>query len=218
MDAFGDVSGDFRSLIKHHCPVVVVGVVMGDRMGASRCPKQTIRRVDDVQEAKWRNMNDVQKRRCVECFAANDSLDFGYALFTADDLHQLKYHYLLHQEVSFPPDWDIALTGYAYGEIMFEYGAKEERRVLFEGDRMASKPQWEAMVDHIQQFVPQVNAFMKGSQETPAIQAADCLAGAVAEDYKRDTNWLGEIDNDRLTSCSSTALIQLQNDLAEADG
>jgi len=218
MDAFGDVSGTFRGLITHHCPVVVVGVVIGDRIAASRCPKNTIRNVQDVQEAKWRNMTEVQKRRMIDCFADNDHLEFGYAVFTADDLHELACHYLLHQGVDFPPAWDIALTGYAYGEILFEYGAREERRVVFETDRMASKPQWDSMINHVERFVPSVSSYVKGSQENPAVQAADCLAGATAEDHKRNTDWLSEIADDRIVNCSQLSLIQLENDLTDYDG
>jgi hypothetical protein len=217
MDAFGDVSGGFRGLIKGHCPVVVVGVVIGDRIAAGRCPNKTVRTVEDIPEAKWNDLTETQKRRHFECFGENEHLRFGYARFTSNHLHSLKNHYLLHQDVSFPPAWDLALTGYAYGEILFEYDAREERRVIFEFDRVASKKQSEHVANHIEQFVPEVNPFIKGSRQSSGIQAADCFAGAVAEDHKRGTEWLDFIDSDRIVSCSPMALVQLENDLDNHD-
>lgn len=63
MEAYGDVSGHFKSLVDGHCEVVVVGVVSGDRIAAGRCPKRTVRSVRNVEEAKWSDLTDVQKRR-----------------------------------------------------------------------------------------------------------------------------------------------------------
>lgn len=188
MQAFGDVSGHFKSLIDGHCEVAVVGVVVGDQIAAGRCAKQIVRDVQDIKEAKWNDLTAVQKRRVVECLADSDRLQFGYATFTSDDFHTLRDHYLLHQDVCFPPDWDLALTGYAYGEVLFEHGAPDESRVVFEFDRVASRPQSEAIADHIETFVPDVNPFIAGSHDSAGIQSADCLAGAVAEDYKSDTD------------------------------
>lgn len=215
MQCFGDVSGHFRGLIKGHCDVVVVGVVVGDMVTAGRCPKKTVREVKDIPEAKWNDLKEVQKRRLLECFAENDLLRFGYALFTRDHLHTLKNHYLLHQNVSFPPAWDLALTGYAYGEILFEYDAVDLSRVTITFDRVASKPQSQAIATHIQQFVSQANPFIKGSRESAGIQAADCFAGAVAEDHKRDTSWLDYLDSDRIVETNHTALVQLENQLSD---
>lgn len=215
MQAFGDVSGDLRGLIRGHCDVVVVGVVFGDSIQAGRCPKRTVRRVDDIPEAKWNDLTDVQKRRLFECSRESDDLSFGCAVFQRDKLHTLKDHYLLHQDVEFPPAWDLALTGYAYGEILFDKGAADARRVIFEFDRVASKPQSEAIVDHVQTFVPETKAFIEGSRQSPGIQAADCLAGGIAEDEKSSTEWCETTGEDRIHRCSESALIQLENDLDE---
>jgi hypothetical protein len=217
MECFGDVSGHFKSLIKHNCEVVVVGVVIGDKVAAARCPNKTVRDVTDIKEAKWNDLTDLQKRRMIDCLADNPHLEFGYSLFTAEQLHTLKNHYLLHQDVCFPPDWDLALTGYAYGEIAMDRGVGDEPRLLYHIDRVASASQTEAVLNHIQQFVEMDQGVIADSARVKGIQAADCFAGAVAEDFKRDTNWLAEFNDSQITEASKTSLIQLENDLVEYD-
>jgi len=216
MDGFGDVSGHFRGLLNRECEVVVVGVVMGPRIDAQRCPKKAVRNVQDIKEARWNDLTITQKRRLLDCFSDNENLQFGYSKFTRDKLVRLHSHHLLFQNVEFPPAWDLALTGWAYGEILFEHDAMEERRVIFTFDRVASKPDSNKVVDHVETFVS-VNDFAADSQSSPGVQAADCFAGAVAEDHKRDTDWLSYIDDDRVTDCTSQSLVQLEHALTEAD-
>lgn len=216
MECFGDVSGHFRSLIQQNCEVVVVGLVIGDSVSAGRCPNKTVRNVTDVKEAKWNDLNNVQKRRLIECFRDNEYLEFGYAKYTDEDLNTLDYNFLLHQDVTFPPDWDLAITGYSYGEIMFEYGARDENRLLFHLDHVASRPQTEAVIEHVETFVDITKPFVSSSENTAGVQAADCFAGAVAEDHKGDTDWLSYIEDDRITNVSNYSLSQLENDLDEA--
>jgi len=215
MDYFGDVSGDLRGLLNQNSKVVVVGVVAGDQVSCGRCPKQAVRRVDDIQEAKWNDLTDIQKRRLFECFADQDDLEFGYAVYDRDRLHSMdKYHYL-YQDVSFPPDWDLALTGYAYGELLFEMDSPGDQRAIFTFDRVASKPQSKAVKKHVEEFVPDTNVFVGGSQQSGGIQAADCLAGAVAEDIKRDTDWIDHLDRESITTATYTSLAKLETLLAK---
>lgn len=216
MEAFGDVSGHFRGLLGGGCDVVVVGVAVGDGILAGRCPKKTVRNVKDIPEAKWYDLTELQKRRFIDRVADQEALKFGYAKFTRDSLNTIKNHYLLHQNVDFPPAWDLALTGYTYGEVLFEHNAQDESVAVFTLDRVASKPQGKAICQHVQTFVPNINPFLEGSRQSPGIQAADCFAGAVAEDHKYGTSWLDAIDDSRITDCGSAALVQLENDLDEA--
>lgn len=217
MQGFGDVAGHFRNLINGECDVVVVGVVFGDTIQAGRCAKQTVRNVKDVEEAKWTQLTDVQKRRFIDCLVDNNDTDLGYAKFTREQLQTLTDQYLLYQDVSFPPDWDLALTGYAYGEVLFENGANDEGHVYFEFDHVASKNQSRDIADHIEEFVPDSNPKYNSSHASQGIQAADCFAGAVAEDHKDGTDWLDPIDRDRITNCSAASLLQLENDLDSYD-
>jgi len=217
MQGYGDVSGHFRNLIRGECDVVVVGVVFGDMIQAPRCAKKTVRNVQNVEEAKWSDLTNVQKRRFIDCLVEYDDTEFGYAKFTRENLRSLKHQYLLYDDVSFPPDWDLALTGYAYGEILFEKGARDEDRVNFEFDHVASMNQSTDIAHHIEEFVPGSAPRYNSSHRSQGIQTADCFAGAVAEDHKRDTNWVAEIDPTRIHRCCETALIQLQRDLLNYD-
>ncbi|APX98580.1 DUF3800 domain-containing protein [Natronorubrum daqingense] len=217
MQGFGDVSGHFRSLIIGECDVVVVGVVFGDLIQANRCAKQTVRNVQDVEEAKWSDLTETQKRRFIDCLTEHDDTYLGYAKFTRKQLRSLKDQYLLYQDVSFPPDWDLALTGYAYGELLFERGARDENRVDFVFDHVASQSDSADIATHIEEFVPGCNPKYKSSHSSLGIQTADCFAGAVAEDHKKGTDWLSTFDADRIMTCTETALAQFQNDLDRYD-
>ncbi|AFZ73059.1 hypothetical protein SAMN05443661_102207 [Natronobacterium gregoryi] len=184
---------------------------------AGRCSKKTVRDVQDVEEAKWSDLTNTQKRRFIDCLVENDDTEFGYAKFTREQLQTLTDQYLLYQDVSFPPDWDLALTGYAYGELLFEKGARDERRVTFEFDHVASQSDSADIASHIEEFVPNTSPKYKSSHSSPGIQTADCFAGAVAEDHKKDTDWIDSIDSDRIISCTETSLIQLENNLTSHD-
>lgn len=208
MDYYGDESGHFKGVLQGDCEVCVIAIVAGDRIDCARCPKRAVRDIDDISEAKWADLFDVQKRRLLECFVECNSLEFGYSLFTQQQLHSLENYHLLYQDITFPPAWDLALAGYAYGEILYEMGVPDDGRALFRFDRISSQKQSEKMVDHIRHFVPDVNIRYKGSRQSPGIQAADCLAGAVAEDHKSDTEWLSYVERTDITECSATSLIQ----------
>ncbi len=217
MDAFGDVSGHFRNLISHECEVVVAGIVMGNKREAMRCPKKTVRNVNNVKEARWNDLTDIQKRRMVECLADNDYLSFGYTMYTADQLHDLSCNYLLHQDVGVPEPWDLALTAYAYTEILFQHGANEENRLIFYLDRVASKKQTNRVIGKVQDLVELDQVFISDSAKVKGVQAADCFAGAVAEDARRGTSWLDEFDHNQITEAKPAGLPRLENDLVEYD-
>jgi hypothetical protein len=213
MDYFGDESGHLRSVLQQEAEVCVIAVVGGDRVSCSRCPKQAVRNVTDIDEAKWNDLLETQKRRLFECFAENDHLQFGYARFTREQLKSVNNDYLLFQDVDLPPAWDLALSGYAYGEILFDMGALDERRSVFCFDRISSQKQCEAVADHVSEIVPDTKVTYEGSKQVDGIQAADCLAGAVAEDYKRDTDWLGYLDDEDVVQANYMSLAKLEADL-----
>lgn len=212
---FGDASGHLRGVLNGDCEVYVAAVVSGDRMRCGKCAKQAVRRIGDLTEAKWNSLKETPKRRLVDCLAEQESVSLGFARFTRENLQTLDKYHLLYQDVSFPPDWDLALEGYAYGEILYEMGAKSDRRPIFEFDRVSSKEQSRAVRNHVEEFVPDTNTFFDGSRQNNGIQTADCLAGAVAEDFKSDTEWLSRIDDNRITDCSNFSLIQLEQRLSE---
>jgi len=214
MDYFGDASGHLRGLLTGACDVYVAAVVAGDRMSCGRCAKRAVRRVDDIPEAKWNDLMPKQKRRLFECFADNDHIEFGYVEITQDQLQSLQLSHLLYQD-ALSLDWDLALEGYAYGELLFEMDADEEQIATFTFDRVASKAQSEAVLNHINHFVDDVNVFYEGSRKSAGIQSADCLAGGVAEDLTSDSKWLSNLDNENIYDRSHLAILQLEKDLEE---
>lgn len=217
MDYFGDESGHLKSVLQGNEQVSVMAIVAGDKIACAKCPKKTVRNVTDIDEAKWNDLMDKQKRRLFECFADNDYLTFGYAKFTREQLKSVDNDYLLFQDVEIPPAWDLALAGYAYGEILYEMGAREDDRPLFRFDRISSQKQSEHVLDHIKHFVPGVQVMYGGSKQIKGIQAADCLAGAVAEDHKKGTAWLDMLNDDNIVECSYLSLAQLESALHECD-
>ena len=214
MEYFGDVSGHFKGLLTGDCDVVVVGVISGGRMDCTRCAKKAVKQIDDIPEAKWHGLTDVQKRRMYDCFADQDRLEFGYARFTEEMLQTMNNYHYLYQDISFPPDWDLVLTGYAYGEILYDMGAQQTRHPVFEFDRVASKPQTIAVKEHTEEYVPDVNVFSDGSRQNPGIQAADCVAGGFAEDVKNGTEWRDALDDGDVTQASYSSLAKLETDLS----
>lgn len=212
---FGDASGHLRGVLNGDCEVYVAAVVGGDKIRCGKCAKQAVRRIDDLPEAKWNSLKQTPKRRLVDCLADHQSISLGVAQFTREKLQSLNNYHLLYQDISFPPDWDLALEGYAYGEILYEMNAKDDQRPVFEFDRVSSKEQSVAVRDHVEKFVPETNIFFQGSRQSNGIQTADCLAGAVAEDFKSNTEWLSRIDDDRIVECSNFSLIQLEQRLSE---
>lgn len=78
-----------------------MAIVGGDQVSCGRCPKKTVRNIQDIDEAKWNNLFDEQKRRLFECLADVDYIEFGYAVFKRDQLHSLENYHYLYQDVSF---------------------------------------------------------------------------------------------------------------------
>ncbi|UIP00326.1 hypothetical protein Hbl1158_02855 [Halobaculum sp. CBA1158] len=147
----------------------------------------------------------------------NDHLQFGYAKFERGQLLSLNLSHLLYENVDLPPYWNLALEGYAYGEVLHEMGAQNEARSTFTFDRVNSTNQSEAVKQHISDFVGDVDITYKGSRKEGGIQTADCFAGAVAEDLKRGTDWLSNISDSRITESSYSSLVQLEHRLHEYD-
>lgn len=216
MDYYGDESGHLKSILTGDCDFCVIGVVAGDGLCCARCPKKTVRRVDDIPEAKWNDLRDHQKRRLFECFSEQEEMRFGFAVFTEEKLHSMENYHLLYENVKLPPAWDLALSGYAYGEILYEMGARDQRRPIFEFDRVSSKKQSEHIKAHLDTFVPDLSGiFIQGSRQSSGIQAADCFAGGIAEDLKKDTEWLEYLDEEKVTEVSYASLIKLEKDLSD---
>ena len=160
-------------------------------------------------------MKDVQKRRFFDCLSdQQDSLTYGYAIVRQKHLESLEKYHLLYQDSELDLEWDLAFTGYVYGEILFEMEAQKEKRTTFTFDRVASKKQSEKVAAHMDKFVQGLKSYYAGSRQKHGVQAADCLAGAIAEDERKGTNWKDKLDDRNVViNAKSNALIQLENDL-----
>lgn len=122
---------------------------------------------------------------------------------------------LFYEGISFPPSWDLALTAWAYGDIMMEMGAGDGKRTIFEFDQVASMPQGEYVRSFIERFVALDQAYISRSHESKPIQAADCLAGGVSEDERTGSNWVDAIPTDRVVHSPVAGLTQLEHALHE---
>jgi hypothetical protein len=214
---FGDVSGHLRNLLTGECEVCVFGVVGGDTVSAGKCAKHAVRNITDISEAKWNDLTDVQKRRFFDCLRDQDDLvEYGYSIVTRDHLHSMESYHLLYGDADLT--WDLAFTGYVYGEILYEMGAPDERRAIFTFDRVASKKQSDTIADHLSDFIPDVQVLFEGSRQSHGIQTADCLAGGIAEDEKSTTEWMTQLDDDSVTKgMNSAALAHLEKSLTDID-
>lgn len=57
---------------------------------------------------------------------------------------------------------------------------------------------------------------IEGSRQSHGIQATDCLAGAIAEDYKRGTNWLDYLLDRDVTERSANSPIKSETAVSSA--
>lgn len=215
MQYFGDVSGHLKGVLQGDCEVCVAAVVAGSRMDCYRCPKRTVRRITDIDEAKWTQLDEVQKRRFFTCLGEEDDLQFGYVVIDRQALHSMEHYHYLYQDVTLPPDWDLALEGYAYGEILFEMGAPDDPRGQFTFDRISSQAQTQSVAEHVTEFVPETEVTYDGSRQCSGIQTADCLAGGIVEEIRDDdADWLdAHLNTADVAECNDSSLIQLENDL-----
>ncbi|QCD64850.1 MULTISPECIES: DUF3800 domain-containing protein [Halomicrobium] len=163
-----------------------------------------------MDEAKWYDMKTVEKRRFMECLGENSPpLEFGYAVFELDDFTNLRSHYKLFQDVSFPPIWDIAIRGIAYTEILYELSG--DTNIEFYPDQFRSGVQTDKLCEVIENRLKKAEIECVSSEQVDGVQAADCLAGAVAEEQKGGTPWLEHTNAEsQIAECSSWTLIELE--------
>ena len=105
------------------------------------------------------------------------------------------------------------MTGWTYGEILFELESTCDNRLEFTFDHVASKSQFAEIAEHINKYVDLTKVNFSSSHQEYGIQAADCFAGAIAEDFKHGTNWREQIGVDRICESSYSSLTILQNAL-----
>lgn len=92
----------------------------------------------------------------------------------------------------------------------------ERANIRFHFDRFNSTTQSDAIADTIQQTLRRVDATHHTSVQEPGIQAADCLAGGIAEHVRGGEPWLDHISNrDAVLDCRNWTLVQLEKELSD---
>lgn len=100
---FGDESGNFRGLLQGNEQYFGVAVVKGTAIDCARCPKRAVRRANSVDEARWTDLTDTQRRRIASCIQSVDGIDGAYVRIERDDIHKIPNNYVLQQD-SLPYD------------------------------------------------------------------------------------------------------------------
>lgn len=215
MPYYGDISGSLKGLISGDDELCVAAIVGGDVDDCCRCPKQTIRNVADIEEARWYNLLDTQKRRFVDCLRSNRKcLDAGYAKIRERDLQKLSGSYKIYQP-DYIPEWPILFRSDIYFEILNSL-TDTNSRDWFYPDRIHSPKQCELLEDELNEYLPQFNISTACSRQKKGIQTADCLAGSIRETEIGRTDWQpiikkGFLSEDR----SDWALNKLEYRLSE---
>lgn len=215
MEFFGDESGHLNSLLDGNCDWFVLAVVGGDPLACGACPKRTVRNVSDAAEAKWNDLTEVQKRRMVDCLRdAAEDLRFCYVAIRKSDLVALDHHYLLFQD-QLRHDWDLVVMAEAYASMLVEVAPEPNQGYPFTFDRIFGKAQSDVITEVLDERLPSFETRHAGSRQVRGLQAADCLAGAVAESLRDDADWLSTLGQSDVTCATEYALIGVEKRLHE---
>lgn len=215
MYAYGDESGHLRNLLDGSCEVFVLAVVAGKQHDCIACPKQAVRRITDLDEARWTDLLEPQKRRVMDCLTdSTRELSYGYIVLRRPDLDSLDGSYLLHQDRAFDVEWDLGTIGHGYAHILERVA--DQALSSFTFDRLFGNAQSEAIRRVIQRPHLNTDVYHDVSHGTKGIQAADCLAGAVAESHRGGDDWLEEL-GDGATDLSDGFLTSLNRRLSNGD-
>lgn len=207
---YRDESGTLRSVLRGEEEVFVLGVVAGEQFDCAGCAKRAVRDVSDLSEAKWNDLTELQKRRAVDCFREKTDLSFGYVAIERETLLDLNGHHLLFQNDVFDTDWDLLTIGHAYRELLDALPVSVTSQGRFRFDKLASQSISNEVLDLVEARWPDLDVDHGSSRQTRGIQAADCFAGAVAEDIRKNTAWCDTLDSQRIVDASEETLIRLQ--------
>lgn len=207
---YGDESGTLRNVLRGEEEVFVLGVVAGGQFDCAACAKRAVREVTDLAEAKWNDLTELQKRRVIDCFREKTDLSFGFAAIERESLLDLEGHYLLFRDDSFATDWDLLTIAHGYCELLHALPVSVTSQDRFRFDQLASRSISTEVLDRVESRWPELDAGYGSSRQIRGIQAADCFAGAVAEDLKRGTTWREELDGRGVVDVSAETLIRLE--------
>lgn len=212
MELYGDESGHLRSLLEGDEDLFVLAVVAGKSEDCMRCPKRAVRDVTDIDEARWSDMTDIQRRRLMDCLADYEpDLSFGYVALEQRDLLRLQNYYRLYED-NLTRDWDLCVIADCYAKLVGEL-LQIEGNHTFTFDRLFSKKMSGKIVDEMNNMIPELEIRHDDSRRVTGIQSADCLAGAVRDERLRGGDWLDTFE--RVTDVTEPALTAVEERLLD---
>lgn len=134
--AFGDESGNFRNLLNGHCSHFSLSIVVGDRFASMGCVKGAIRRAEDLQEARWNELTDLQKRRVIDEINSR-AVEIFYLVIDRDDLRDIKHNFALYDADRMTVRPSSYATATMYAALLGEAGLQDIDRFNF--DRITSR-------------------------------------------------------------------------------
>lgn len=226
MHYFGDISGNYGSLIEGSCDVVVHAIVAAeDQHSAGSCAKKAIRQLGNVKEAKWNQLPDVQKRRVADSFVEKvQFIDFQYAVVRLKDLKRMYANYHLFDGGGPNADLLPRVIGTVYSILFTDHIADKSScgssSMVF--DTVYSSEKSSEVVDEIESATPDSEQFHTldwgRSSNHRGIQTADCFAGMVAEHELGLDNWSFQIDRAPAANKSAVCHAAIENLLDDIDG
>lgn len=212
MELYGDESGHLRSLLEGEEDLFVLAVVAGDPECCMRCSKRVVRNVKDIEEARWSDMTDTQRRRFIDCLIeCEPDMSFGYVAIQQRDLLNLQRYYRLYED-DLNYAWDLCVIGDCYAELVRQL-ISNDANPRFTFDRLFSKKMSDRVVDVIRETTPGLEMNHGNSRQTSGIQTADCFAGAVREHLLEERDWLHKFQG--VTCATNFALAGVERRLHE---
>ncbi|WP_135854716.1 DUF3800 domain-containing protein [Halorussus salinus] len=213
MELYGDESGHLRSLLEGDEDLFVLAVVAGEAERCIRCPKRTVRNVTNIEEAKWSELTDTQRRRMVECLIeCEQDLSFGYVTIDQSALLQLQAHYRLYED-DLRYAWDLCVIADCYASIIGEL-LQDRSGHIFTFDRLFSKKMSGRIIETMTETTPELKVRHEDSRKVTGIQTADCFAGAVRADRLQGQNWLDQFEE--VSDVTESALVTVEERLLGA--
>ncbi|MFC7081837.1 DUF3800 domain-containing protein [Halorussus caseinilyticus] len=107
----------------------------------------------------------------------------------SSNLRALSNLYLLYQDRTFEISWDLAVIALGYSLVLSPIVESANTNLSFTFDRLFGTKQSNQIVQRLGDEHPEIEVQHATSHGTTGIQAADCIAGAVADSYRNGRNW-----------------------------
>ncbi len=213
MPAFGDESGHLRNLLTGECPRYSLAVVVSDIHTCRGPAKRLVKRVSNLTEAKWNELNALQKRRFWDNLCGRD-VQVAYLSVDRDRLHSMDPDHLLYRDGLGGFDTDMFTVGVFYAALVNELRLGEQRMGPLTFDRQIGKRQCDEAASVLKTRAEGVQVAHADSRTEKGIQTADCVAGAVSEHHDEGEAWLGDTGSVSVVDGTDYAMASLEKELA----